>query len=447
MSADKGFSFTQEQLREIARDTLRYAREGGATAADVDVSEGWGHSVTVRQGEIETLEYNRDKGLSVSVYVGHKSGHASSADFSAKALRDAVSAALAIARFTAEDPFSGLPDAELLAREARELELFHPWDTSVEQSIALARRCEAAGLAVSEDISNSEGASVSTQQSQFVSANSLDFCEGYATSRHSLGCSLIAGRDDAMQRDDWWVSQRDAQRLPTPESVGEIAAKRAIARLGARRLPTCEAPVLFEAPLAAGLLGHFVQAASGGSLYRRSSFLLGRLGEQVFSPAVTIREDPFIPGGLASGWFDDEGVATRAREVVTNGVLNGWFLGSYSARKLGLTTTGNAGGCHNLILKPGSDDFAGLIRRMGRGLVVTELLGQGVNLVTGDYSRGAAGFWVEDGEIAYPVQEITIAGNLSGMFRAIEACGSDIQVRGSKQTGSVLIGSMTIAGE
>jgi PmbA protein len=447
MSADKGFSFTQEQLREIARDTLRYAREGGATAADVDVSEGWGHSVSVRCGEIETLEYNRDKGLSVSVYVGHKSGHASSADFSAKALRDAVGAALAIARFTAEDPFSGLPDAECLAKDARDLDLFHPWDTSVDHSIALARRCEAAGLALSEDISNSEGASVSTQQSQFVSANSLGFCEGYAASRHSLGCSLIAGRDDAMQRDDWWVSQRDAQRLPTPESVGEIAAKRAIARLGARRLPTCEAPVLFEAPLAAGLLGHFVQAASGGSLYRRSSFLLGQLGQQVFSPAVTISEDPFIPGGLASGWFDDEGVATRQREVVTNGVLNGWFLGSYSARKLGLTTTGNAGGCHNLILKPGSEDFAELIRRMGRGLVVTELLGQGVNLVTGDYSRGAAGFWVEDGEIAYPVQEITIAGNLSAMFRGIQACGSDVEVRGSKQTGSILIGAMTIAGE
>lgn len=447
MTADKSFSFTQDQLCEIARDSLRYAREGGATSADVDVSEGWGHSVTVRHGEIETLEYNRDKGVSISVYVGKRSGHANSADFSAKALRDAVSAALTIARFTAEDPYSGLPETEELAREERDLELYHPWETDVEQSIALARRCEAAGLATSDAITNSEGASVSTQQSRFVTANSLDFCAGVTTSRHSLGCSLIAGRDDGMQRDDWWVSLRDASRLPSPESVGEIAAKRALARLGARRLPTCEAPVLFEPSLAAGLLGHFVQAASGGSLYRRASFLLDQLGKPVFSPAVTIREDPFIRSGLASSWFDDEGVATRAREVVTDGVLNGWFLGSYSARKLGLRTTGNAGGCHNLILAPGTEDFAALIRRMGRGLVVTELLGQGVNLVTGDYSRGAAGFWVEDGEIAYPVEEITIAGSLPDMFRDIVACGSDVEVRGSKQTGSILIASMKIAGQ
>ncbi|MCL2657276.1 MAG: metalloprotease PmbA [Betaproteobacteria bacterium] len=447
MSADRGFSFTQDQLRALAQDCLRFAREGGASAAEIDVSEGWGHSVSVRHGEIDTLEYNRDKGLSVSVYLGTQRGHANTSDFSAQAMRDTVKAALSIARFTAEDPCAGLPEAELLATEARELDLFHPWETDVEASLELAKRCEAAGFAVSGQITNSEGASVSTQQSQFVSANSLGFCEGFATTRHSLGVSLIAGQGDGMQRDDWWVSSRDAARLPPVEEVGDYAARRALSRLNARRLPTQEAPVIFEAPQVAGLLGHFVGAASGGALYRRASFLLGRMGEQVFSDQVTLLEDPFVPGGFASSWFDDEGVRTARRNVVEKGQLKGWFLGSYSARKLGLQTTGNAGGCHNLILQPGDDNLNGLIRRMGRGLLVTELLGHGINMVTGDYSRGAAGYWVENGVIAYPVQEITIAGNLLQMFKDIVACGNDMLIRGSKQCGSVLIGSMTIAGE
>ncbi len=447
MSADRGFSFTQNQLRALARKGLQHAREGGATAADVDVSEGWGHSVTVRHGEVDTLEYNRDKGLSVTVYIGNRRGHASSSDFSPKAVEDAVKAALSIARFTAEDPCAGLPDADTLATQPHELDMFHPWDTTVENSIELARRCEAAGLGVSKQITNSEGASVTTQQSQFVSANSLGFCEGFATTRHSVGVSLIAGTGDGMQRDDWWVSGRDAAKLPDVKRVGDYAARRALSRLGARQIPTCEAPVVFEAPLVAGLLGHFVGAASGGALYRRSSFLLDRLGEKVFADHITLREDPFIPGGFASGWFDDEGVRTQQRNVIENGVLNGWFLGSYSARKLGLQTTGNAGGCHNLILEPGSEDLDGLIRRMGRGLLVTELLGHGVNTVTGDYSRGAAGYWVEGGEIVYPVHEITVAGNLADMFRNIVACGNDMLVRGSKQCGSVLIDGMMIAGQ
>jgi len=447
MSADRGFSFTQDQLRTLAQECLRHAREGGASAADVDVSEGWGHSVTVRRGDIDTLEYNRDKGMSVTVFMGTRRGHASSSDFSPQALRDTVKAALSIARFTAEDPCAGLADADMLATEPRELDMFHPWDTDVETSIELARRCEAAGFAVSKQITNSEGASVSTQQSQFVSANSLGFCEGFATTRHSMGVSMIAGSGDGMQRDDWWASTRDASQLPNAESVGDYAARRALSRLNARKLPTCEAPVIFEAPLAAGLLGHFVSAASGGALYRRSSFLLDRLGEKVFSDVVTLREDPFVPAGFASGWFDDEGVRTVQRNVIENGVLKGWFLGSYSARKLGLKTTGNAGGSHNLILEPGKEDLQGLIRRMGRGLLVTELLGHGVNTVTGDYSRGAAGYWIEDGAIAYPVEEITIAGNLAEMYRNIVACGSDMLVRGSKQCGSVLVGNMTIAGE
>lgn len=447
MSAEQGFTYTQDALRSFAHDALEHAHKQGATACDVDVSEGWGHSATVRRGEVDTLEYHRDKGISVTVYIGQQRGSANTTDFSRKALRSTVEAALSIARHTAADPCAGLPEAELLAHDPQDLALFHPWKTDVDQSIELARRSEAAGFAVSGRITNSDGASVSTQQSQFVSANSLGFCEGYASTRHSLSCSLIAGNGDTMQRDDWWASRRNAAELPTPESIGDYAARRALARLNGRRVATCEVPVLFEAPLAAGLLGHLVHAASGGSLYRRASFLLDALGTPVFSPIVNITEDPFIPGAIASSAFDDEGVATTRRELVSQGVLNGWFLGSYSARKLGLRSTGNAGGCHNLLLHPGEHDLPGLIRQMGRGLLVTELLGQGVNYVTGDYSRGASGYWVENGEIAYPVQEITIAGNLRDMFRNIVACGNDLLVQGSKRCGSVLIEKMMVAGE
>lgn len=447
MSAEQGFTYTQDALRSFAHDALEHAHKQGATACDVDVSEGWGHSATVRRGEVDTLEYHRDKGISVTVYIGQQRGSANTTDFSRKALRSTVEAALSIARHTAADPCAGLPEAELLAHDPQDLALFHPWKTDVDQSIELARRSEAAGFAVSDRITNSDGASVSTQQSQFVSANSLGFCEGYASTRHSLSCSLIAGNGDTMQRDDWWASRRNAAELPTPESIGDYAARRALARLNGRRVATCEVPVLFEAPLAAGLLGHLVHAASGGSLYRRASFLLDALGTPVFSPIVNITEDPFIPGAIASSAFDDEGVATTRRELVSQGVLNGWFLGSYSARKLGLRSTGNAGGCHNLLLHPGEHDLPGLIRQMGRGLLVTELLGQGVNYVTGDYSRGASGYWVENGEIAYPVQEITIAGNLRDMFRNIVACGNDLLVQGSKRCGSVLIEKMMVAGE
>lgn len=446
MATSNGFSFTQDALREIAADVLKSAKGQGASACDVDVSEGWGHSVSVRQGEVDTLEYHRDKGISVTVYLGQQRGHASTTDFAPQALRDTVAAAVSIARFTASDPAAGLPDPDQLAREPRELDLFHPWATDVDASIELARRCEASGFSVSELVTNSEGASVSTQQTQFVSANSLGFCEGYATTRHGLGCSMIAGEGDGMQRDDWYVTRRNALDLPAPEAIGDYVARRALSRLNARKLNTCEVPVLFEAPLAAGLLGHFVSAASGGSLYRRSSFLLDTLGTQVFSDAVTLLEDPFIPGGLASSWFDDEGVATARREVVTRGTLNGWFLGSYSARKLGLKSTGNAGGCHNLILQPGKLGLTGLLKKMGRGLFVTELLGHGVNTVTGDYSRGAAGYWVENGEIAYPVHEITIAGHLGEMFQQIVAVGADAYTYGSKTVGSVLIENMKIAG-
>ena len=311
----------------------------------------------------------------------------------------------------------------------------------------MARRCEAAAFAVSPQVSNSEGATVSIQEGQFVAANSRGFIGGYPTSRHYVSCSVIAGEGDAMQRDDWYSIGRDAAQLAAPEAIGDYAARRALSRLGARKVKTCKVPVLFEAPLAASLIGNLVHAASGGSLYRKSSFLVDALGKPVFSKRVNIRELPHLPGALASSPFDNDGVATQDRDLVVDGVLNGYFLGAYSARKLGMRSTGNAGGCHNLLVQPGEHDFAGLIKGMRRGLLVTELLGQGVNYVNGDYSRGAAGYWVENGEIVHPVEEITIAGNLREMFMDIEAIGNDVLVRGSKQVGSILIGRMKVAGQ
>jgi PmbA protein len=444
--SDSGFTFTQERLQEIAAEILDYARMRGAVACETDVSEGFGQSVTVRKGEVETIEYNRDKGVGVTVFQGQQRGYASSSDFGREALRATVDAALSIARFTAPDPCAGLPEEHLLAKRYDDPNLYFPWQLSIGQAIDLATRCEAAAFAVSPLVKNSEGASVSTQQSHFVSANSLGFSGGYATSRHYISCAVIAGEGDHMQRDDWYTTRRDAADLASPAAVGEYAARRALARLGARKLGTAKAPVLFEAPLASTLVGNFVHAASGGALYRKSSFLLGSLGKPLFADTVDIRERPYLPKGLASSPFDDDGVVTRDRDVVVDGVLEAYFLSTYSARKLGMQTTGNAGGCHNLIVKPGRRDFRGLLKEMGRGLLVTELLGHGVNYVTGDYSRGAAGFWVERGEIQYPVQEITIAGNLRDMFRDIVEVGSDVLVRGSKQCGSILIEQMTVAG-
>lgn len=445
MSASE-FSYDQDHLRSLARQVLDHAAQKGASACEVDVSEGFGQSVTVRRDVVETIEYNRDKGIGVTVYMGQRRGHASTSDFSVDALKATVDAALSIARFTAEDDCAGLPDAKLLAQAPMDLDLYHPWRISVEEAIELARRCEQAAFAVSPRISNSEGASVSIQQSHFVSANSLGFLDGFATSRHYLSCSVIAGEGDDIQRDDWYSSKRDPLELAAPETIGDYAARRALSRLGARQLKTRKVPVIFEAPLAAGLLGGFVQAVSGGALYRKSSFLLDSLGKQVFPKFVQISERPHIPKALASSPFDDDGVATRDREVVKDGVVQGYFLSTYTARKLGMETTGNAGGSHNLITAAGKHDLTGLLKEMGTGLLVTELLGQGVNYVTGDYSRGAAGYWVEKGEIAYPVHEITIAGNLKDMFQGIVAIGNDVLVRGSKQIGSVLIDRMTVAG-
>jgi PmbA protein len=441
------FSYVPEQLRDIAASVLDYAKTRGATAAETEVSEGFGQTVTVRRGEVETIEYNRDKGVGVTVYLGHRRGHASSSDFSPQAIKDTVDAALSIAGFTAPDDCAGLADPELLARDFPDLQLWHPWDLPVERAIELAKAAEDAGFAADANIDNSEGATVSTQEAQFYYGNSLGFLSGYPSSRHGIWCSLIAGQGDSMQRDDWYETARDPLDLQRPEYVGRRAGERAARRVGARKVATTQAPVLFEAPIASSLLGHFVSAVSGGSLYRKSTFLLDSVGKQIFSPLVQVRELPHLPKGLASSAFDEEGVATRAREVVTDGVLQAYFLGTYSGRKLGLKSTGNAGGNHNLILQDTKDDFESLLRKLGNGLLVTELMGQGVNPVTGDYSRGAAGFWVENGAIAYPVEEITIAGNLKDMFHAIAAVGNDVLQRGSRQCGSILIERMTIAGE
>ena len=441
-----GLSYTQESLREIAGDVLSHAASSGATACEVDVSEGFGQSVSVRRQEVDTIEYNRDKGVSITAYIGQRRGHASSSDFSRQALRDTVSAALSIARFTAEDPCAGLPEEKLLAKKDMDLDLYHPWQVSVEQALDIARRCEQAAFDVSPMIRNSEGASVSLQQSQFVSANSLGFVGGFPTTRHYVSCSVIAGEGDDMQRDDWYSVRRNAAELSAPEAVGDYAARRALSRLGARKLKTCQVPVMFEAPLAVALIGNFVHAVSGGSLYRKTSFLLDTLGKQVFPDFVQISERPHLKKELGSSPFDDDGVATRNREVVKDGVLQGYFLSTYTARKLGMQTTANAGGSHNLIVKPGPLDFRAMLKKMGRGLLVTELLGQGVNYVTGDYSRGAAGYWVENGEVAYPVHEITIAGNLKDMLRNIVAIGNDVLEARPKQVGSILMEKMTVAG-
>ena len=441
------FSYPFATLQQLAEDVLKHARDKGATACEVDVSEGFGQSVGVRCNEVETIEFNRDKGIGITVYAGQRKGYASTSDFSPQALRETVEAALDIARFTAADDCAGLADAALMAKDYPDLDLYHPWALTVEDAIATALRCEQAAFAASPLVSNSEGASVSTQQAHFVSANSLGFRGGYPTSRHYISCSVIAGEHDAMQRDDWYTTRRSADELDAPANVGRIAAERAVARLGGRKARTGEFPVLFEAPLAAGLLGSLVHAASGGALYRKSSFLVDQLGKRVMPEFVNISERPHIRRGLGSSAFDSDGVATSDREIVTGGILQGYFLSAYTARKLGMQSTGNAGGSHNLIIEPGQHDLVGLLKLMGRGLLVTELLGHGINYVTGDYSRGAAGYWVENGVIAYPVEEITIAGNLKAMLAGIVAVGNDVQVRGSKQTGSILVDRMTVAGD
>lgn len=450
--ADRGFSYSRAYFEELVDSALAHAKKLGATDAGAEASEGCGLSVSVRKGELENVERNRDKSLGVTVYVGARRGNASTSDFSPAAIEQTVKAAYDIARFTAEDPVAGLPEAGDIASEGEQidLDLFHPWAIDSEGAARIALVCEAAAFKTDKRITNSEGAGVSAQQSHFFSAHTHGFRGGYASSRHSVSVAPIAGKGDNMQRDAWYSSMRDAQELARPEEIGRYAAERALSRLKSRKIATTQCPVLFESPLAAGLLGGFVQAVSGGALYRKSSFLLDSLGSTVFPTHVDISEDPKLRRGKGSAPFDEEGVRTRARKVVDAGKVEGYFLSSYSARKLGMKTTGNAGGSHNLAMtsrltKPG-DNLDEMLRKLGTGLFVIELMGQGVNYVTGDYSRGASGFWVEKGKIAFPVQEITIAGNMKDMFLGIQAIGADTYNYGAKTVGSVLIDRMKIAG-
>ncbi|WP_370264469.1 metalloprotease PmbA [Limnobacter sp.] len=448
-----GFSFKSETFQELTEYALTKAKSLGATDCAVDISEAVGQSVSVRMGEVETIEQTRDKSFGVSLFVGQKRGNASSSDFSLAAIDATIQAALDIAKYTAADKFAGLPDAGELSKRHRDLDLYHPWSLSTAKAVEKALAMEQAAFDVSKKIRNSDGANVSTESGHFFAANSRGFRGGYPYSRHSLSVSPIAqaGRtkDSPMQRDYWYSSERNAKHLDKPARIGKIAAERALARLGSKPITTRKCPVVFEAPVAAGLLGHYIGAVSGASLYRKTSFLLDSLGKPVWAPHITIKEDPFILGAHGSSPFDEEGVKVKARTVVKKGVCNGYFLSTYSARKLGMQSTGNAGGTHNLLLQstrtvPGG--LPGLLKTMGTGLLVTELMGQGVNGVTGDYSRGAFGYWVENGVIVHPVEEITIAGNLKDMLANIAAVGDDAQWRGSKHMGSLLIESMTVAG-
>ncbi len=438
----------RQRLADVAQQALAEARALGATQAEAAINLAQGLAVTVRLGEVETVEHTRDKGLGVTVYFGQRTGSASTTDLSAAAVREAVRAACTIAKYTAVDDCAGLADPALLARDFPDLDLYHPWHPGIELAIERARACEQAALAADKRVTNSEGATLSSHEGLEVYANSHGFLASQAATRHGLSVSVIAQDAAGMQRDYWYSVDRAAHGLDHPEAIGREAARRAARRLGSRRLSTRKAAVLFEAPVASGLLSHFVSAVRGGNLYRRASFLLDQLGQPVFAPCVRLHEQPHLRGALGSAAYDSEGVATQARDLVRGGVLLGYVLDSYSGRKLKLPTTGNAGGAHNLTLDPtGPEDLAGLLGKMGTGLLVTELIGFGVNTVTGDYSRGAAGFWVEGGAIRYPVEEITIAGNLRDMFRGIVAVGQDVDTRGNLRTGSILLAPLTVAGD
>ena len=438
----------QEDLESIIGRALDEARVRGASQAEAAVSQDTGLSVGVRLGEVETLEHQRDRSMGITVYFGQRKGSASTADFSLEAVSATVAKACSIARFTAEDACSGLADAALMTRAPPNLDLAHPWDVTADRAIAIAKSCEAAALAFDPCINNSEGASLGTHQGLHVYGNTHGFVGGYPTTSHTLSCVVLAGSGEDMQRDYWYSSSRDWHELEQAEAIGRESARRTLARLAPRRLRTRRSPVLFVPEIARGLIGHFLAAIRGSSQYRQSSFLLNSVGQQVFPAGFAIAERPHIPKAMGSAPFDDEGVVTRDRELVEDGVLTGYILSSYSARKLGLQTTGNAGGAHNLIVAPNlAGGAAAMLSRLGTGLMVTELMGQGVNLVTGDYSRGAAGFWVENGVIQYPVAEITIAGNLGAMLKDIAAVGDDVDTRGGTRVGSILLKEMTIAGE
>ncbi|NIR30032.1 MAG: metalloprotease PmbA [Gammaproteobacteria bacterium] len=435
------------RLEALVDEVLKETARQGASAAEAAISTSSGLSVAVRLGEVETIEHVRDKGLGVNAYFGHKKGSASTTDFAPAAVKETVRAACEIACYTAEDPCAGLADAELMAREVPDLDLFHPWELEPDAAIRLALESEDAARSVDPRITNSEGASVDRYRQSHVYGNTHGFIGGYSGTRHSISCSVIAQDEAGMQRDHWYTVGCSPDDLEAAAEVGRKAGERALRRLDARQVPTCSVPVLFSAEVASGLFAHFVAAVSGGNLYRNASFLVDHLGRQIFPQHLRIHEQPHLAKALGSAPFDNEGVATRARDIVSQGVLQGYVLSSYSARKLGTQTTGNAGGVHNLTVEPGSHGFDDLVRLMGEGLIVTDLMGMGINIVTGDYSRGASGYWVEGGEIRYPVQEITIAGNLRDMFLGIREVGNDVDRRGNVRTGSVLIERMTVAGQ
>jgi PmbA protein len=434
------------QLQAQVEQIIAEARKQGASACEVAVSVEQGLSTTVRQGEVETVEFNRDQGFGITLYVGHRKGSASTSASGEAAIRETVAAALAIAKHASEDECAGLADAGLMARELPQLDLYHAWSITPEQAIEQALSCEAAAFAADARIKNADGTTLNTHQGCRVYGNSHGFVSGYASTRHSLSCVMIAEANGQMQRDYWYDVNRQGELLADAGSIGRRAAERAVSRLGARPVPTCEVPVLFSAELAGGLFGSFLAAISGGNLYRKSSFLEGTLGQQLFPAWMKIDERPHIPRALGSAAFDGDGLATYAKSFVERGELLSYVLGTYSGRKLGMPSTANAGGVHNLFVSHGDEDLQALLKRMGRGLLVTELMGQGLNMVTGDYSRGAGGYWVENGEIQFPVQEVTIAGNLRDMFKQIVAVGSDLELRSNIRTGSVLIERMTVAG-
>ncbi len=441
---------TQEQinqLKNLVQDCLTETLKQGATAAEVGLSLSSGLSVSARLGDVENIEYDCDQGLGVTVYVGQRKGSASSTDLSLQSIKETVKAACNIAQFSNEDSFAGLPDAELLAQHCPDLDLYHPWELNAEQALALAVECENSAMTYHPEIKNTEGATVNTHQRISVLGNTLGFLQAYQASRHAISCSVIGQRGDEMQRNYWYSLARDAQDLEKTTVIGEKAAQRTVRRLGSQSLRTQVAPVLYAAEVAGSLLGSLMGAISGGSLYRKASFLLDSLDTQILPDFIHLHEQPHLRKALGSAYFDSEGVATQTRDIVSNGILRSYLLSSYSARKLGMQSTGNAGGVRNLTLDSGTDDLNGMLKRLGTGLFVTELMGQGVNRLTGDYSRGAAGFWVENGQIAYPVEEITIAGNLKEMFKQIVAVGNDVEYRGNTRTGSILIEKMSIAGK
>lgn len=431
---------------DVIQHVLDCAREAGATAAEADIGTGEGLSVGVRMGEVDTIEHQRDKGLGVTVYIGQRKASASSSDFSPQAIEKSVQAACAIARNTSSDEFAGLIDAKYLASEIPELDLYHPWPISPEDATQIAINCETLARDQDERINNADGTLVNSYIGRHAYGNSHGFLGSWDWSNHSIDCTVIA-EAEGMQRDGWYTKARDPSDLEEIESVARKAATRTVSRLGAKKLSTREAPVLFEAPVANGLFSAFIGAISGGALYRKASFLLDKIGQQIFAGHIQISENPFIKKAMGSAAFDSDGMATQSRTLVEDGILQGYVLSAYSARKLNMEPTGNAGGVHNLSIKTGAKTQEELIREMGTGLLVTDMIGFGVNQVTGDYSRGASGFWIENGEIQYPVEEITVAGNLLDMYRHIVAIGDDVDTRGNIRTGSVLIENMTIAGE